>query len=421
MCAIFGAYSRKTIPLLSLERLAKECTARGRDGRRHELYQIPDKGEIILGNCRAAPTTELEKGKLQPYDGLVHNGTISNDKELGHRAGEIDSEALSRHLNRGSIHSFLHSLEQVKGSYALACVLKDTLVLARNYKPLYYINLDGVFWFASMPYMLDNAFGLKAKGIAPVELTPYSVLDVVTGMSYKMDSREANSNRVIVVASAGLDSTTVATHYASMKKDVMLLHFTYGCQAQTRELECIQRIADSLEEKFATSCKVRVLSLPYEQIKTDSPLLTGGTIAGGVEGAEYAFEWVPARNLLMTAAAVALAEAEGYGVVSLGLNIEESGAYPDNEEAFTQGLNNLMQYAVSSEKRVIVECPYDRFTKREIVADGLKLGAPYEHTWSCYRGGEISCGHCGPDTMRQLAFHRNGVKDPIHYEKPMIL
>lgn len=413
MCAIFGAYSRKTIPILSLERLARECTARGRDGRRHELYQMFDKGGIVLGNCRAAPTTELEKGRLQPYDGLVHNGTISNDKELGHREGEIDSETLSRHLNRGSIHAFLHSLEQVKGSYALACVLKDTLVLARNYKPLYYINLDGVLWFASMPYMLDKAFGLKANGIAPVELEPYSVLDVITGTTYKMDSRVANSNRVIVVASAGLDSTTVATHYARLKKEVMLLHFTYGCQAQTRELACIERIATSLEEKFATSCKVRVLSLPYEQIKTDSPLLTCGAIAGGVEGAEFAFEWVPARNLLMTAAAVALAEAEGYGIVSLGLNIEESGAYPDNEEAFTQGLNNLMQYAVSTEKKVIVECPYDRFTKREIVAEGIKMGAPYEHTWSCYRGGETHCGVCAPCTMRAIAFERNGIHDPV--------
>lgn len=415
MCAIFGAIgSDKKIPLHRVESLAEAASSRGRDGTRFQKFQLRNGRVAYLGNARAAPTTELAQGPLQPYNGVVHNGTISNDKELGAEAGEIDSMVLSRVLDTITFPRLIESLKKVKGSYALACASESTVYLARNYKPLYYVEVDNVVWFASMPYMLEQVLLLGLSGIAPVEVPPYSAVDLRSFLTLPVDSRPDNENKVMVIASAGLDSTAVAAHYAAQGKEVTLLHFKYGCVAQTRETECIQKIAHAIETKFATSCKVRFMSLPYEQIKSSSPILgEGGTIAGGVEGAEFAFEWVPARNLLMVAAAVATAEAEGYGIVSLGLNIEESGAYPDNEEAFTQGLNGIMAYAVSTQAKVRIECPFDRFTKREIVKHGLEIGAPFEHTWSCYRGGETHCGECGPCYMRKTAFDRNGAKDPV--------
>lgn len=48
----------------------------------------------------------------------------------------------------------------------------------------------------------------------------------------------------------------------------------------------------------------------------------------------------------------------------------------------------------------------------EIVNTGLKLGVPYQLTWSCYEGKDKPCGVCGTCRDRAAAFAANNVKDP---------
>jgi len=52
-------------------------------------------------------------------------------------------------------------------------------------------------------------------------------------------------------------------------------------------------------------------------------------------------------------------------------------------------------------------------TKADIVALGLKLGVPYELTWSCYEGSERPCLSCGTCLERTDAFLFNNAKDPL--------
>lgn len=414
MCGVYGVVSSE--PMVedselyrNFLRLRRRAGDRGRDGGRWEAYDAtdPDGRRVFaaLGNWRAIPTPEVEEAAYQPYGGFVHNGTIANDAELGAEPGEVDSMVLPRVVRTRGLDVFTEDVAtKLRGSYAMGAWSPElgTVLLARNYKPIYYAVLDGVPYFASM----ERHFDWLPYGHAPVAMPAYSTLDLRTGESRPLPRDD--DDRAVVVASAGLDSTTVAAMLKADGYDVRLLHVRYGCRAEEQEAERIPRLADAMD------CDYAILDVDYHQLTEANRLLDRrGEIAGPVEGTEYAFEWVPARNLVMLAMAVAYAEGHGYHLVALGNNLEESGAYPDNEEEFTHLLDRLLPYAVQNGYRVQVASPVGHLMKHEIVKEGLRLGVPYELTWSCYRGGPEHCGECGPCFMRRTAFERSGAADPV--------
>ena len=59
-----------------------------------------------------------------------------------------------------------------------------------------------------------------------------------------------------------------------------------------------------------------------------------------------------------------------------------------------------------------IKAPFVGKNKAAVVAEGLRLGAPYELTWSCYEGQEKPCGVCGTCRDRAAAFAANGIADP---------
>ena len=406
MCSIYGAVFRpeNDTALDGLDMVRKRANDRGRDGGRWEMYPLSDGRVAVLGNWRATPTPEIEKGRLQPYGGVVHNGTIANDHVLGRRDGEIDSEVLPRVLDRSNLDRFVESLGRVQGSYAIGCVTTSTVFLACNYRPLHYVlNESGSMYFASLEHHLIDVAPI---GTRPRNLLPYTAMDITTFETVPLPRRSAY--KAIVIASAGLDSTTVARKLLHDGYDVCLLHFTYGCQAQGREKDLIPKIAEAM------GCDYVFIDLPYGEMKASSPLLqSDGDIAEGVTGSEFAHEWVPARNLAMFGLAVAYAEAHDYHYIALGNNLEEAGAYPDNEEQMFRLLDRVCDYAVAADYELRVLQPCGHLMKHEIVKLGHDLGTPYELTWSCYRNGEHHCGECGPCFMRKKAFERNGLVDPV--------
>ncbi len=406
MCSIFGALGR-TVDHGLVDVLRENARDRGRDGGRVERVLLANGLSSVVGNWRATPTPEVQAAPLQPYDGLVHNGTIANDRALGALPGEVDSMVLARVLGRETFDGFVASLAPVIGSYALALRTSRSVYLACNYKPIYFYDRDGAVYFASMERHLA---GIVRAGHRAAKLAPYSALDLSTGETRALPRKDGK--RALVIASAGLDSTVVATHLLREGYDVRLLHFRYGCRAESRESALIPRIAAALGVSHD------ILPLPLDFAKDASPLLNGGAIAGAVEGAEFAHEWVPARNLVMLALATAYAEAQGFHVIALGNNLEESGAYPDNEEEFTHLFDGLLPYATRAGYAVRVVAPVGHLMKHEIVALGLRDGAPFSETWSCYQGGERHCGDCGPCFMRREAFRRNNAVDPVFGEAP---
>lgn len=376
-----------------------------------------------IGNLRAEPTTEFVLQKewtdQQPYTvgpwNIVHNGTIANDKELRtHRhPTKIDSAAIVEQLVEcgQTLAEFLDSMLKLKGSYAiLASNSQSTarLFAAANYRPIWYAVTSIGTFFASSRYYFP-------KELTPVMLPPYTVARFSRhGILERRSLRPVMGmgNDALVVCSGGLDSVVSAAYaQKSLGYNIHLIHFLYGSRAEGPEVKAVQAVAKAL------GCPITLFPLPVYQ-KGDSPLLDpDSTVAGGEEGAEFAHEWVPARNLLLLSVATAFAEARGMSTIVLGNNLEEAGAYPDNEPEFIERFNDMLPFAVGDGKRMRVIMPVGNMMKHEIVKLGHGIEAPMHLTWSCYRAGEFHCGTCGPCFMRRKAFEINDLEEVIAYKE----
>ncbi len=411
----------------------------------HRVQDVLDVDAVAgIACCRAEPTTEYVMRKtiddVQPmvgnYVAVVHNGIIANDIELERKYGlkrssRIDTAVLPPllELKWDGTGECLRDIlvNEVVGGYAL-CVLDrrrvGTIWIATNFKPVYLAwdrDLRTLFFSTFDTYLedLDKPIWLQR----PVQrLEPYTLLEVSSSGTWSKYSlwrsdvvKTRRRPRALVISSGGLDSTVAATLLVRQGFDVTLLHFNYRHRAERMERRAVHEIARFLG--------VTVIELNTDVFKVigRSPLLGEGEINRvdmGREGAEFAHEWVPARNLVFYSIAIAMAEAWGYDYVASGINLEESGSYPDNEMEFVRLLDRLAPYATGPQRRVRLLMPVGHLVKHEIVKLGLEVGAPLHLTWSCYDGGEKHCGRCGPCYMRRWAFKMNGVRDPVEYDLP---
>lgn len=430
MCSIFGWMGRGHSE--AKIRMIERGNIRGRDGfgfwidgqtYRSKTYESPTdnmKRAIItakvgIGTFRATPTTEAETTikNLQPYGGIVHNGTVANCDNFG--KFEIDSMALPV-IFKGcrTDHDYAKAARKIKGGYAIALSknrldpnMPDGLFIVANYKPVYYTyfkeaKFKNFVAFASTPEQLE-----PFQMFAPItKLPPYHYMTI--GQTGFITKKKLLTNkfrgRVLVSASAGLDSTTVAYILQNKGYEVELVHFTYGCKAEGQEIERIKAIAG--HGKF-----------PLHFIEL--PKIMSGTIVSDTYnkdqkyGVRYAADWVSARNLLMLSCMTAFAETAGFDAISFGGNLEEGGAFPDNEPEFGRMFNQLLPYAVKENYQLQLINPIANLMKHEIVREGIINAVPYELTWSCYGDGDVHCGECSPCYMRKMAFERNGRQDPV--------
>lgn len=401
-------------------------------------------GNIFINNNRAEPTTEYVKDKtlkdVQPFVysnrfAIAHNGTIANDKELEKkydlkRETKIDSAIIPPLLEKlwdGSNEGLVKILkEELVGSYALAIIDKeqpDKLFLAVNYKPMYLTYSDKALFFSSLESYLEEddlntIFDLNSKTRA---LKPYS-LAVVSRSNGSFDIEEyslwekdvKDFKKALVVCSGGLDSTVVATEMKKKGYDVTLLHFMYKARAESKEVEAVKKIAEALDcEALFVETEIFKNVIKHSRLtETKEDLVTEGK---GEASAELAWEWVPARNLIFLSIATGIAEGYGFDIIALGNNLEEAGAYPDNEMIFVNKFAEVLPYATNLQKRVTIQMPVGNLMKHEIVKKALELEAPIQYSWSCYNGTDKHCGTCGPCYMRRNAFKMLGQEDMIEY------
>ena len=221
--------------------------------------------------------------------------------------------------------------------------------------------------------------------------------------------------KALVLLSGGLDSTTclmlAIERYG--KENVLALCIFYG-QKHTRELRAARAVA--------ASQGIKLMELDLSRIFADASctLLQGN---GEIPKESYADQlaktggkpvstYVPFRNGLFLSCAASVALSHDCGVLFYGAHSDDAAgnAYPDCSEAFNKAMNDAI--FLGSGEQLRIEAPFVDKTKADVVKEGLRLGAPYELTWSCYEGGARPCGQCGTCRDRAAAFKANGVVDP---------
>ncbi len=228
----------------------------------------------------------------------------------------------------------------------------------------------------------------------------------------------------IVMLSGGLDSSTLLWKAKKeLEADIYAITFIYG-QRHSKEIECAKKLAE-----LARVIEHRVVDIRYlSWIFHASRLVEEGRTIEDLS--KVSLDYVPQRNLVLLSLTAAWLETlllekkykEGLIAIAVHRYDPETG-YPDTRPEFLRAVEeavNLGSAAVTEGRaRVRIWAPFAEKTKIDIVREGIKLGVPYEYTWSCYRGRDRPCGECLSCTLRLRAFMEAGSPDPLtdKYEK----
>ncbi len=219
----------------------------------------------------------------------------------------------------------------------------------------------------------------------------------------------------VVLLSGGLDSATTLAIARSEGHDCHCLSIDYG-QRHRAELGAASRVARALG---AASHKVVRIDLG----SIGGSALTDTSIAVPVDGLHPGIPvtYVPARNTIMLAVALAEAEVRGAGHIWFGANAVDYSGYPDCRPEYMRAfetLANLATRAAVEGSPLRLQTPIIDLSKAEIIRRGTALGVDYALTVSCYQADEsgAACGVCDSCRLRRTGFEQAGISDPTPYK-----
>lgn len=217
------------------------------------------------------------------------------------------------------------------------------------------------------------------------------------------------NDKVVILLSGGMDSTTLLYYMRNVGKEVYPITFSYG-QKHTLEVGAA---------KF-TCIK---LGLPHKvlDLRALGEIAPSALTREGVDIPEGHYEAegmkatvVPNRNMVFLALATAYAIGIDAEEVAYAAHSGDHAIYPDCRPGFIRAVKEAVRLCNDSE--IYLSTPFEDLHKEDILRMGLELGVDYSLTWSCYKGGNKSCGKCGTCIERLEAFERIGKGDPLEYE-----
>ncbi|MEO8190053.1 MAG: 7-cyano-7-deazaguanine synthase QueC [Acidobacteriota bacterium] len=217
----------------------------------------------------------------------------------------------------------------------------------------------------------------------------------------------------VVLLSGGLDSATCLLIARAEGFDVLALSFEYG-QRHAIELDRARALAARYGVREHRVARID-LPVPAASALTDA---AGHIPKDGLGVEAIPATYVPARNTLFLAHALAWAEAAGARDIFIGANALDYSGYPDCRPEFLAAFETMAKLgtrAGAGGETFRIRAPLLAMTKGEIVAKGASLGLDFSLTTSCYDPGPEGrpCGRCDSCLLREKGFREAGVSDPV--------
>jgi 7-cyano-7-deazaguanine synthase len=217
-----------------------------------------------------------------------------------------------------------------------------------------------------------------------------------------------------VLLSGGLDSATALAIAGADGFACYALSVDYG-QRHAAELEAAARVARAAGVAEHRIMRVDLAGIGGSAL-TDRAIAVPEAPTSGIP-----VTYVPARNTIMLALALAWAEVLGSRDLYVGVNVLDSSGYPDCRPEFISAFERLAALATRAGMEGAacrIHAPLVEWTKADIIRAGTRLGVDYAQTVSCYQADEAgrACGRCDACRLRRAGFVAAGLADPTAYQ-----
>jgi 7-cyano-7-deazaguanine synthase len=218
----------------------------------------------------------------------------------------------------------------------------------------------------------------------------------------------------VVLVSGGLDSATCLAIAREQGHDCYALSFSYG-QRHAAELAAAARVATALGALEHRVMRIDLAAFGGSALTDPAIEVPEGPTAG------VPVTYVPARNTVFLALALAWAEVLGAEDIFIGVNAVDYSGYPDCRPAFIEAFERVANLAtragVEGGARLRIRAPLVSLSKAGIIRRGAELGVDYALTVSCYQADEAgqACGRCDACRLRREGFTAAGIADPTRY------
>lgn len=222
----------------------------------------------------------------------------------------------------------------------------------------------------------------------------------------------AEPTRAVVLLSGGMDSATVLAIARSRGLECHTLALDYG-QRHRAELDAAARVAEALGAASHRVVNADLRSIGGSALTDHIAVPTEPT-----DGIPVTY--VPARNTLMLALGLGLAETLNARSVFIGVNAVDYSGYPDCRPAFIAAFQDLGRVATRAGiegRHISIEAPLIHLSKAQIIRLGTELGVDYALTVSCYQADASgrACKRCDACRLRLKGFEAAGVPDCTRY------
>ena len=229
--------------------------------------------------------------------------------------------------------------------------------------------------------------------------------------------RSAEARRAVVLLSGGLDSATCLAWARAQGFECHALTVDYG-QRHRVELEAARRVAGSLGAASHRVIAADLRAIGASALTADLEVPRDRSEAAMATGIPVTY--VPARNTVLLALALGLAEAHGARDLVAGMNAVDYSGYPDCRPEFVRAFESLARLATRAGVEgasFTVHTPLMALDKAGIVRLGAALGVDFALTHSCYdpAADGAACGRCDACRLRLKGFREAGLTDPARY------